>query len=182
MLITLLKRSIIIFFFPQHLESHLRACNIQKEAVEDLPWKRRCNFQQLSFQTIFIVIYFLFILFPWWETKMCTYKQNSPAIWLCLTLLQSETLGYIQLTQSTLLQVRISFNSSVSYNRVAAASHCEVLPWKGGTGRGLLQEPIFPESVSTPDSHRPATATQCSWETPWRQNKFKGKFFLGYCQ
>lgn len=98
------------FFFPWHLESHLRPWNIQKEALEDLPLKEKMPLSTIVFQTIFIVIYFLAR-----KKETIHIQENSTAKWLCLTLLQSETLGNIHL--STLYKY---------------------LSWKGGPGRGHL--------------------------------------------
>lgn len=135
-LITLLRRSITFFFFPWHLESHLRAWNIQKEALEDLSWKekmRRCNFQQLSFKQFSLSYIFL----PG-KIKYTHTKKIGTAKWLCLTLLHSETLGnnrlntlhkYLASSEDHLASARVWATT-----RVTAACHSVKSPQKGGAG------------------------------------------------
>lgn len=137
-LITLLRRSItFFFFFPWHLESHLRAWNIQKEALEDLSSKEKLQLSTIVFQTIFIVMYFP----AGWGGGGSIHRQKKLAKCLRLTLLHSETLGNICL--NTLHMYLASGEDHLASagvwatTRVTAACHCVKSSQKGGAGTHL---------------------------------------------
>lgn len=133
-------------------------------------------------ETIFTVIYF-----PARKTKI-VHTKNGTAKRLCLTLLQSETLGKIHL--NTLYEYLASGEDHLAStpvwatSRVTAASHCAKSSQKGGAGRSLLQELEILSSLKvgihqTP-TESPDTITQCSTmqlRNTIETEQMKGKFF-----
>lgn len=126
------------------------------------------------FQTIFIVIYFA-------ARKIIHAYKKIVLLSVCLTLLQSETLGNIQLTWSTLLQVRIT----------RVQQQCELQPgWlllptvpspfgkEGQRGVFCRSPSSLKVWVGQIPSAQPLSpgALQCSWETLVRPNKLKENF------